>query len=198
MHKHDWFLPDSNLSKFLAEQDCKQVITDPLNMYMWSTKIDGVKGDDDEWDAAGRALAHYIVPPLAKESLLKPKDTFLIAHSHGGNVVAYACGKYGLKVSGLVTVGTPVRKELFPIYAAASDNIERHLHLYASWRDYMQILGSLFDGRFGIHREQPYAEKNAKVEGGDHGSILRDTKMFHLWLDKGWLKYWKGEAKDIL
>lgn len=189
-HPLDWYNPDSSFSHFFAQCGAKQLITNPLNRYMWSTELDGVIGKNDTWDAAGRALADYIVPPLLGKSLLAPKDTFLIAHSHGGNVVAYACGKYGLKVEGLITVGMPVRKDMDDVYKAASSNITRHLHLYAGWRDYWQNFGTLFDGRWGIHRQHPYANWNDKVPGGDHGSILRNPSFFHLWLDRGWLDYW--------
>jgi pimeloyl-ACP methyl ester carboxylesterase len=184
-NKHDWFADDSNLSQFLKKQHCEQLVVVPSNRYMWSTAVDGIGESEDTWDAAGRALAHYIAPPLLGESLLKPEETFIIAHSHGGNVVAYACGKYGLKINGLITVGTPVRNDLNDIYKAASANISRHLHLYAGWRDYWQVWGSLFDGRFGIHREHPFASWNSKVPKSDHGSILRDTSFFHFWLDRG-------------
>ncbi len=189
----DWDSPESNLSHFLLQHDCKQLVTSPLKRYMWSTSADGIDDHNDVWDASGRALAHYIAPPLADNPLVAPKDTFLIAHSHGGNVVAYACGKYGLKINGLITVGMPIRGDLDDVYKAAAGNIERHLHLYAGWRDYWQNLGAMFDGRFGIHRKHPYAGKNGKVSGGDHGSILRDVKFFHMWLDNGWLDYWTGK-----
>jgi hypothetical protein len=155
--------------------------------------LDGLDGNDENWDAAGRALAHYIMPPLCDHAIIPPSETFIIAHSHGGNVVAYACGVYGLKVSGLITVATPVRKNMDAVYKKAAENIDRHLHLYAGWKDYMQILGGLFDGQWGIHRDMPYAEKNAKMPGG-HGDILRDPKLFQNWLDKGWLDYFKGKV----
>jgi len=194
-NKHDWFLPDSNLSQFFLQNGCEQLETNPLKRYMWSTEIDGVNADNNTWDAAGRALAHYIAPPLLDKSLLKPEETYIIAHSHGGNVVAYAAGKYGLKINGLITVGTPIRKDLNGIYKDASANISRHLHLFAGWRDYWQVFGGLFDGRWGIHRKHPYATRNEKVPNADHGSVLRDTSQFHFWLDKGWLDYWKGLAR---
>lgn len=188
----DWDNTNSNLSKFLLEKDCEQLIANPLKRFMWSTMVDGIDKTDSTWDASGRALADYITPPLLGKSLLEPKDTYIISHSHGGNVVAYACAKYGLKINGLITVGTPIRKELDDVYKAAATNITRHLHLYAGWRDYWQTLGAMFDGRWGIHRKHPYATINGKVPGGNHGSILRDPTFFHLWLDKGWLEFWKG------
>jgi hypothetical protein len=188
----DWHLPTSALSKLFLENGCEQLELNPLKRYMWSTALDGIDDKHLVWDSAGRALAHYIIPPLLGESLLKPEDTFIIAHSHAGNVVAHACGKYGLKINGLITVGMPIRKDLYDIYKAAAPNITRHLHLYAGWRDYWQWWGALFDGRFGIHREHPFAHENRKVSGGNHGSILRDPEFIPLWLDRGWLDYWKG------
>lgn len=189
----EWYQPDSDFSKFLLDNGCKQLETNPLKRYMWSTALDGVGDANDTWDAAGRALAHYIVPPLLGKSLVKPEDTYIIAHSHGGNVVAYACGKYGLKVNGLVTVGTPIRGDLYDVYKSALPNITRHLHIYAGWRDYWQLWGALFDGRFGIHREHPFAHRNERVPEGDHGSVLRDPKFFPLWTERGWLDFWIGK-----
>ena len=191
-HELDWYAPTSYFSHFLCIQGCEQLETNPLKRYMWSTVLDGVDKKNDTWDAAGRALAYYIAPPLLGKSLLNAEDTYIIAHSHGGNVVAYACAEYGLKINGLITVGTPIRKDMYDVYKAASGNIGRHLHLYAGWRDYWQAFGSLFDGRFGLHREHPFANLNAKVPGGDHGSILRDPEFFPLWLDCGWLGFWRG------
>jgi pimeloyl-ACP methyl ester carboxylesterase len=190
----DWDSPTSNLSKFFLENGCQQLEVNPLKRYMWSTALDGIDATNSTWDAAGRALAHYIAPPLLGESLVKPEDTYVIAHSHGGNVVAYACGKYGLKIDGLITVGTPIRKDLYEIYQAAVPNISRHLHIYAGWRDLWQIFGSVFDGRFGIHRQHPFTNHNHKVPKGGHGSVLRDPKFFPLWLERGWLDFWKGPA----
>lgn len=188
----EWDHPDSPLTTFLRENGASPLMISPLKRYQWSTALDGLDNNDETWDAAGRALAHYIVPPLANESLLPTEETFIIAHSHGGNVVAYACGKYGLKVNGLITVATPVRGNLDRLYKEASNNVNRHLHLYAGWKDFMQILGSIRDGRWGIHRQMPYAEKNAKMPEG-HGNILRDPKLFSRWIDEGWLDFWKGK-----
>jgi pimeloyl-ACP methyl ester carboxylesterase len=192
-HALDWYAPTSDFSKLLRENDCEQLEVHPLKRYMWSTAIDGVDNNHTTWDASGRALAHYIAPPLLGESLVKPEDTYIIAHSHGGNVVAYACANYGLKINGLITVGTPIRKDLHDIYKAASPNIARHLHIYAGWRDYWQWWGALFDGRFGIHRKHPFATHNKQVPKGDHGSILRDKHFFPLWLERGWLAFWRGD-----
>lgn len=189
----DWFSPFSNFTKFMARNGHLPLISDPSKQFMWDTELDGIT-EDYVWDAAGRSLASFVMPPLLGKTLVAPEDTYIIAHSHGGNVVAFACAKYGLKINGLVTVGTPIRKDLYPVYEAAAENINHHLHLYAGWRDYWQILGSLglLMNNFGIHRKHPFATLNAKVPGGDHGSILRDSSFFHYWLDNNWLNFWVG------
>lgn len=188
----EWDHPDSTFSNFLLANDIIPLMISPLKRYAWSTSLDGLDKSNDDWDAAGRALAYYVMPPLADKTLLPPSETYIIAHSHGGNVAAYACGKYGLKVNGLITVGTPVRKDMDSIYKEAAKNIDHHLHLHAGWQDYMQILGAIGDGRWGIHREMPYAERNDVMPKG-HGDILRDPTLFKTWVDKGWISYFKGK-----
>lgn len=185
----DWDQLDSPFSNLLQFHGCEQLITDPLRKFMWSTEVDGLLGRNNTWDASGQALADYIVPPLLGSTLLAAKDTYVISHSHGGNVVAYACGKYGLKIEGLITIGMPIREDLHDLYQMATPNIKRHLHIHAGWKDYWQVLGALRDGRWGIHREHPFAT-NVKTSGG-HGTVLRDVKHFHKWVDEGWLEFWK-------
>lgn len=191
----DWDWPDSAFTKFLVKRGCEPLVISPLKRFMWSTMPDGIDKSNDTWDASGRALAHYICPPLADDCMLKPEETYIIAHSHAGNVVAYACGKYGLKVEGLITIGMPIRKDMYEVYEAANKNIKRHLHLHAGWKDYWQVFGALFDGRFGIHRKHPFAV-NAKMSGG-HGTVLRDPNQFHLWDDKQWIDFWLGKSVPI-
>lgn len=194
--KHDWDCIDSPFTKFLEANEYGQLVPDVLERYEWSTALDGVEGDNNTWDASGRALRDYFIPPLYHQSLLAAKDTFIISHSHGGNVVAYACGKYGLKINGLITVGTPIRGDMYDMYKAAHENIDHHLHLHGGWKDYWQVFGALFDGRFGIHREHPFAV-NIKVPGG-HGSVLREQKYFPLWVSRKWLPYWGGTLLNQL
>lgn len=192
----DWDALDSPFTNLLQFHGCEQLVTDLLRKYMWSTQLDGIIGRNNTWDASGQALADYIFPPLYGKSLILPEDTFIISHSHGGNVVAYACGKYGLKINGLITVGMPIREDMHDMYQMAAPNIKRHLHLYSGWKDFWQVLGGLGDGRWGIHREHPFAT-NQKASGA-HGSVLRDEKLFTKWVDRGWLDFWKsGKALPV-
>jgi pimeloyl-ACP methyl ester carboxylesterase len=190
---NDWDHPRSPFSQFLRAQGIHPLVEDDARRYGWSTVLDGVDDSDDTWDASGRNLYHYFVPPLGTGlPAIAPEETFIIGHSHAGNVIAHACGKYGLRINGLITVGTPIRGNLRELYAAAAPNIARHLHLHAGWRDYWQVFGALFDGRFGIHREHPEAERNDRMPKG-HGDILRDPSLFNVWLQRGWLEVLRDE-----
>lgn len=188
----DWDHPGSAFSAFLREQGCVPLVESDPHRYGWSGAVDGIDRHDFTWDAFGKALYHYFVPPLLQGvPAIPPAETYIICHSHAGNVVAYACGTYGLRVQGLITVGMPIRGgRMEAVYAAAAPNITRHVHLHAGWRDTWQVLGSLFDGRFGIHRAHPHAQ-NFRMPGG-HGDVLRDPARFPLWESEGWLDAFMG------
>lgn len=193
----DWNALTSPFTVFLRTRGLTPLVEDERRLYGWDTALDGLDGHDYTWDYWGKSLFHYIVPPLGNgEPAIPPSETFIIGHSHAGNLVAYACGKYGLKINGLITVGTPIRGNLTPLYEAASRNIERHLHLHAGWKDYMQVLGSLFDGGFGIHREHPFAI-NQPMPGG-HGDILRKPELFPLWVQNHWLDLFVGRVPEVV
>ncbi|HVL67214.1 MAG TPA: hypothetical protein VM364_08115 [Vicinamibacterales bacterium] len=192
----DWDHPRSAFADFLRARGLEPLEEDERRRYAWSTVLDGIDGRDDTWDAAGRALYHYLVPPLGIGGpAIPPRETFIVAHSHAGQVVAFACGVYGLEVEGLVTVGTPVRGgRMTEVYAAAAPRIRRHLHLH-SRRDWWQVVGSLFDGRWGIHREHPHADNQEMPKG--HGDVLRDPGLFALWVSRGWISYLQPEVAGV-
>jgi hypothetical protein len=191
----DWDAVDSPFMTYLRTFGIVQVAERESQRYGWDGALDGIDKHDVTWERFGRALFHYVVPPLGDGTpAIPPEETFIIAHSHAGQVVSFACGKYGLKVAGLVTVGMPIRgdKRMQQIYADAKVNITRHVHLRAGWRDYWQLLGSLKigDGQWGIHRDHPHA-KNYQMPKG-HGNVLREPALFNLWEKNGWLEAWLG------
>src|SRR4051812_21317596 len=180
----DWYSPTSSFSAFLAKFDLEEPVPD--RPFVWTTNIDGVHDKHWDWIAGGAALYDYIVPAIAPQDCIPASQTRVVAHSHGLQVVLYACAA-GLRVNNLVSVGGPVRKDMMDIAAKAKPNIKNWLHLAADG-DRMQLLGELFDGHWGIRREHPLADKNDKMprEAG-HGGVLRDMRYYDLWISRGWL-----------
>lgn len=148
---------------------------DDSDPFVWDTKLDGVKGVNEVWQSAGKALLWYA-------HLKDPYEAVsLIAHSHGGQVVAYAAA-YGLMIDKVITVATPVRSEV--PYDALAAQSAAWVHIYGGVRDYVQIFGELNAFNFrALSREMKLADRNICESDRDH-SQLHDPK---LWTDK---HYW--------
>lgn len=158
-------------------------VIDLKEPFLWSTALDGYspkfwKKNHNHmvWASWGRALlyyAHWKAPGVPVN---------LIAHSHGGQVAAYALN-YGLKVNQLITIATPVRADMAKIWTAGRPNVKSHLHIHTGKRDMMQWLGELGDGRFGIYRRMAPPAHNHEHKGHTHSSLLHPG----LWSRN---KYW--------
>jgi hypothetical protein len=184
----EWNHLGSAFTRFMLRRGFVSIEERAASPFVWSTDLDLGRSHRD-WQAGGRALLYYLVPPLHPHLRLPPGRTRLVAHSHGGQVALYAAS-YGLKVECLVTVGTPVRGDMREVAEAARPNIKRWLHLYSP-RDLTQILGSLFGGGFRVRRRMPLADLNREMPKG-HGDVLRDPSVMHAWVDDGWLAFVAG------
>lgn len=151
-------------------------VSDP---YIWCTNLDGLFGSNKVWEAAGAALRWYAM------SKVRHYPVSIVAHSHGGQVAAYAAAN-GLQVDRLITVATPVRKDMEPVYKAARENIQSWYHLHSD-SDLWQVLGGLRDGRWGLHRTMPYADENVVVNNVDHSEFLNPA----LWDQNYWWEWLK-------
>lgn len=145
------------------------------DIFEWSTELDGVIGRNSGWIAAAKDLKWH-------SHKYEPNEYVnLVAHSHGGNVAAYACAD-GMYVKNLITVGTPVRWDMRKVWKKAYQNIGSHTHLYGS-KDYIWIFfGSFFDGTFGLHRRFPKPTINYEIGGESHSSLFRPE----LWTENKW------------
>ena len=143
----------------------------------WTGDLDGVpgivgeNGKHADWIAGGWA-ASYLLAAMPYE------DRVVIAHSHGGNVMPYACALAGLSIRALITVCTPVRKDMFDTYAAAKPHIGHWTHVYADGWDLWQRAGELFDGAVGWNRTMPAADQNVGLTGISHTKLLTDPPRF--------------------
>lgn len=192
----DWYTQASPFDQYLNAQGIPTVFTPDGMPFIWSTNLGGVgfgSGDLIGWAAAGYGLYNFCVPPLCMEKRIPGNELCVIAHSHALQVVLYAA-KFGLKISTLVSVGSPVRRDMLEVAEEARPNIHRWLHLHSDKSDKWQWFGELFDGHLGVVREHPLADTNDTVPGVGHSSLLRDPTKFDLWRTKGWLHWLGGPA----
>jgi pimeloyl-ACP methyl ester carboxylesterase len=179
----DWTRPHSAFSEFARSHGLENRARRATHSFVWSTNLNFGNGSMDNWIAGAHALYYYHVSPHDERWRIPGADTYLIAHSHGGQVALHAAA-LGLKVAGLITVGTPVVKGMEPVIERARPNIGAWLHL-RSRRDVWQILGSIFDGRLGFYRAMKRADRNDWMPKG-HGDVLRDPALFSTWVERGW------------
>lgn len=156
----------------IAQAAKRRGLTVAAEPFVWSTELDGVLGENDVWERAGTALKAYAYVYYAQ-------PLCVVAHSHGGQVAAYASA-YGLNIAQLITVSTPVRHDMEDIYEAATINIDSWTHLYDKRFDFWQSLGQLFDGRVAFGREMKWADKNVGLKGVGHSGILRPGVLDYL------------------
>jgi hypothetical protein len=187
-----WDSSDSSLATYLRTHGLDNIAGSARSRYHWSTNLNlGRKHRD--WVAAGWALYYYYVPQLYPELSIPPHRANVICHSHGLQAVLYACS-FGLKLNALVSVGSPVRKDMETTTRLARPNIARWLHIHSDFSDHWQWLGTLFDGRFGIVRRHSFADINDEVPSVGHGGVLCDPNHFHFWQEKGWIDFVKGRG----
>ena len=182
-----WYSPGSPFSSLLRLKGIEPVFADERS-FVWSTGLGGVGfGNSDlaVWEAAGINLLAYCVPPLCPQHRIAPDELLVITHSHGLQVALFAFA-HGLKGC-LIDVSGPVRKDMEPVARLAAPNIAHWLHLHSDRSDRWQVLGSLFDGRFGVVRAHPMADRNDSIPGVGHSELLRDPVHYHHWLQRGWL-----------
>ncbi|MEK6591549.1 MAG: hypothetical protein AABZ67_00570 [Pseudomonadota bacterium] len=157
---------------------------DDSDPFYWSTALDGVDRNNFHWDAAGRALAWYA-------ALKCPgRMVSLIAHSHGGQVAAYAA-RFGLRIDTVVTVATPVRADMGDEYRALRDRSLRWVHIYTDeekgtpW----QRLGELGLNTLGgkINQAMPLCAENVYYPKETHGSLVAAADLWRPSPDgEGW------------
>jgi pimeloyl-ACP methyl ester carboxylesterase len=177
-----WYHPGSLFSRYVMRPyGAKPARALP---FIWSTDLDGFIGARNrshvDWKTGGYALAgHLDNVPLRHRNV--------IAHSFGGPVVAYAMER--LPINNLITVGTPIRRDLEPVWEAAMPNLRGDwIHLADHRSDWMIRLGQMFDGRFGWRYDMPLATSNVMLPRGmGHSSILNDPDRMTLWFSQGWL-----------
>ena len=163
--------------------------------FMWTTRINGdaawrrllapilpkalESGDTKDWESAADNLVYYC------EAATEPD--VIIAHSHAGQILAYAARRHGLTVPLAITVSTPVRNDMKAEYFALHRAAGTWRHLYDARSDWIAWMGMFGDGSLLGARSMPYAHENIELDGVHHSGILSDPDKLGLWDTEGWL-----------
>ena len=188
---YPWWDPTAPLAMYLRESGIPVLGYDDQDPYTWTTDVDGVGFDKDtvDWDEAGKALvwyAHLKHPPNGSG---EPRRVSVLAHSHGGQVVAKAA-RHGLLLDRVVTVATPVRKHLEHEYDELRSHCRFWTHLYTNepfW-DGWQRRGQFEWSWIGLKRlfvpvrEMPAAHMNVHEPHQTHVGLIDAM----LWRERQW------------
>ena len=156
-----WWRPSSPFARMLAESGHKF----PPEPFRWTTKLDGILGENSEWARWGMALTWFCHKHSGGQRVN------LIAHSHGGQVAAYALS-VGLRVNALITVATPVRRDMLQAWETGTKNLRRWSHIHSDGADWWQWLGARLSGWLIAPREMPAPAENIYEPGRGHSELL--------------------------
>lgn len=181
-----WWFSDGAFASMLAGGGFDLLA--PEDPFVWSTEVDGLRQSDNrDWASAGKALCWYVnakYPPLRPGVWL---PVSIIAHSHGGNVLAEAAWA-GLVIDRAITIATPVRVDMERSgkYDALRRQSKRWAHLYTNesffggWqrRGEFKLWDStaMWRGLFP-KRTMDSATENISVPGRTHHDLL-DAKLW--------------------
>jgi hypothetical protein len=172
-----WWRPGSPFVRALAQHG--HALAAPDDPYTWSQDLDGV-GSMHDWEAAGHALRWWL--GLHAD----PRPDAIVAHSHGGTVAAFGLARLPAaeRIPRLMTLGMPVRGDLWPTYEQArAQGVAEWIHVYTGSRDLWQWLGDWFDGSWRLRRRLAIADHNVKVPGLLHRELVTPDVWdgFNLW-----------------
>ncbi len=149
--------------------------------FVWDTEVGGIGfGDDDlwGWKYAGLHLWDRLDPPgCACSARVPASDLCIVAHSHGRQVVKYACA-LGLAAAKVILVSGPVRKDVDEDTADARGRIGTLVCINGGKKDRWQLRGSVFDGFRGIVRKDEQADVYQQFPDADHSSFLNNPAHF--------------------
>lgn len=169
-----WAEPDSDFRKMLCKQ---RFFIAPT--FEWSGDISGIpsftaNGKHSDWRAAGASLSYYMKD-------IPYQNRNVIAHSHGGQCVAYAAAFKGVAIRRLITVSTPPREDMESVWERAKPNVGYHVHVVSKRGDWMIRFGQAFDHRWGWDATIPSADQNIVIPDIGHSGILMDPMYITLW-----------------
>lgn len=180
-----WWKPASNFAKYASNFGIVQF--DTLPPFIWSSDLNGVfynlysKGaKHTDWRAGGWSLYYYLNQvPYSQRNL--------IVHSHGLQPVMY-CASFGMPIRNIISVCSPIRKDMESIMEKAVNYISNWIHIYSN-SDKVQWLGQIGDGRWFGSRKAKFAKLNIPLHGINHSDLFKLDGRLDLWNTGGWFNY---------
>lgn len=168
---------------------------------LWSTNLEGhqvwqrlfhTRGHKHQiWRAGALSVCYFVDGHDGAHPIPYYYRNF-ISHSHGLQVILHACGTYGLRIRNLISVGSPIRKDMEEVTLRALGNIDNWLHIFDPRKDDTKLWGEVGDGRFRWPWQaplKPLADELVPVPGAGHSGTLNDPKFFHIWAEhQDWLR----------
>lgn len=149
-------------------------LVDDVRPFLWSTDLDGLAGSHTTWYAAGWALVYYAAAHQVQE-------LDVVAHSHGGQVAAFAAcyaPLYGIRIRRLLTICTPVRRDMQRVRRRARGSVKGWYHAWSDG-DVWQEAGELADGQLGGGNAMPEpGTVNLFFSEYRHTGLLEDLGAF--------------------
>lgn len=184
-----WATPQGVLAPLFARHGLELY---PRRFEGFTGDLDGVPLDRGrDWPAGSYAFEYFVEPiPLLQRRV--------VAHSHGGAVVLDAAQR--IPINTLITVGTPVRKEVreHGRIALERGHIRAWLHIHDAGWDWWQRLGMVFDRQwFGAPAFNLPGMVDHAVPRIGHSKVLHDAAAAKLWITQGWLEVLRG-AEELV
>ena len=187
---HDWYRRSSPFDHLVADHGFMRVEQDrdpdQPDRGFWSGTVNGLllqtfwrrSRRHRAWCDGAQQLQMFLMRRHAE--FAAADGLTLIAHSHGGQVLAYALARDpDYPPVTVVTVDMPVRRDMEAVYEQARKRpcVRRWVHLYSGrgWSSRFRWLGS----RLGP-RTLAVADENVAIEGG-HSGILSDAAHMQQW-----------------
>ena len=189
-HAHAWYRTGSPFDRRMIRHGYQRVEQDldptTPDRGFWSGEVNGLlvqrlawwRDHHPAWRTGGETLRQFL-----RGRMHELGGVTLVAHSHGGQVLAYALTsmseptRAALGPIHVVTVDMPVRRDMAAIYEAAREACDAwtHLHSERGWTSKFRWLGN----RFG-DRALDVADHNIEITGG-HSGILSDPAHLRQW-----------------
>lgn len=179
-YKDTWVREDSEFGRMMLAAGCQSIRTGDRS-FRWSGALDGIEGDNAEWESFADSLFWFM-----RE--LPLEDRNVVAHSHAGQIVLILAAR-GFQFRSVTTVGTPCRDDI-PL-KLAEDNILFHQHIYDLKLDLMGWLGQFGEGFKDLRKARSFGDPrvlNIPVAGISHSKVLRDREHVGKWITLGWLQ----------